>query len=75
MPQQTAQIVSPLAGQKRAGFRLSQIGQDTDIPFGIFVMEQNTPSPPKSKNVGGDRTVWTDAVEIGPGYAIGRKGP
>jgi hypothetical protein len=32
VPQQTAQIVSPLAGQKRAGLRFSQIGQDTKSP-------------------------------------------
>src|SRR5205085_10364907 len=29
VPQQTAQIFSPLAGQKRFGLRFSQMGQDT----------------------------------------------
>jgi len=29
VPQQTAQIFSPLAGQNRAALRFSQIGQDT----------------------------------------------
>src|SRR5712691_4756286 len=32
VPQQTAQIFSPLAGQKRAALRFSQIGQDTESP-------------------------------------------
>src|SRR5260370_13107921 len=32
VPQQTAQMVSPLAGQKRAPLRFSQIGQVTQPP-------------------------------------------
>ncbi|PYU69116.1 MAG: hypothetical protein DMG49_14195 [Acidobacteria bacterium] len=56
VPQQTAQIFSPLAGQKRAALRFPQIGQDTGIPFGLFVTKQNTPSPSKSKKWGQART-------------------
>ena len=32
LPQQTAQICSPFAGQKRAAFRFPQIGQVTGTP-------------------------------------------
>src|ERR1700737_3572433 len=32
VPQQTAQMVSPFAGQKRAPFRFSQTGQATTAP-------------------------------------------
>jgi hypothetical protein len=32
VPQQTAQIFSPFAGQKRFGFLFSQMGQDTNSP-------------------------------------------
>ena len=32
VPQLTAQIFSPLAGQKRTALRFSQIGQDTESP-------------------------------------------
>src|SRR5438309_9498496 len=42
VPQQTAQIFSPLAGQKRAGLRLSQIGQDTQYPLPSRIIEQDT---------------------------------
>jgi hypothetical protein len=34
VPQQTAQMVSPLAGQNRAPLRFSQIGQDKMAPSG-----------------------------------------
>jgi hypothetical protein len=53
VPQQTAQIFSPLAGQNRSGLRFSQIGQGTGIPFDGFVIEQNTPGPSKSKSGAG----------------------
>src|SRR5881396_21675 len=43
VPQQTAQIFSPLAGQKRAGLRFSQIGQDTESPHCSGTIEQDTP--------------------------------
>jgi hypothetical protein len=33
VPQQTAQIVSPLAGQNRAPLRFSQMGQITKSPM------------------------------------------
>src|SRR5258705_12947124 len=33
VPQQTAQIFSPFAGQNRAAFRFSQIGQNTESPM------------------------------------------
>src|SRR6266436_409718 len=33
VPQQTAQIFSPFAGQNRAALRFSQIGQDTESPM------------------------------------------
>ncbi len=33
VPQQTAQIFSPLEGQNRSGLRFSQIGQDTNSPL------------------------------------------
>jgi len=41
MPQQTAQMVSPLAGQNRLGLRFSQIGQDTTAPE-CKAIKQNT---------------------------------
>src|SRR6266576_4859376 len=40
VPQQTAQIFSPLAGQKRAALRFSQIGQDTGVPSDAFATEK-----------------------------------
>jgi hypothetical protein len=33
VPQQTAQIFSALAGQKRPGLRFSQIGQSMETPL------------------------------------------
>src|SRR5260370_7016753 len=42
VPQQTAQIFSPLAGQNRSGLRFSQIGQDTNSPRNIRTIQQNT---------------------------------
>ncbi|PYT79056.1 MAG: hypothetical protein DMG40_17995 [Acidobacteria bacterium] len=42
LPQQTAQIFSALAGQKRSALRFSQIGQDTDAPQGMKTVQQNT---------------------------------
>src|SRR5712664_4381464 len=42
VPQQTAQIFSPLAGQKRAALRFSQIGQNTESPKGKRTIQQNT---------------------------------
>lgn len=42
VPQQTAQIFSPLAGQKRAALRFSQMGQDTESPHSSRTIEQNT---------------------------------
>jgi len=42
VPQQTAQIFSPLTGQKRAGLRFSQIGQDTEFPHSFRTIEQDT---------------------------------
>src|SRR5713101_6064149 len=50
VPQQTAQIFSPLAGQKRAGLRLSQIGQDTESPQDVRTIEQNTRCGNKRQN-------------------------
>jgi hypothetical protein len=47
VPQQTAQIFSPLAGQKRSAFRFSQIGQDPDAPHSARTTEQNTPQQAK----------------------------
>src|SRR5438445_6345570 len=47
VPQQTAQIFSPLAGQKRAGLRFSQTGQNTNSPRQIRAIQQNTPSDDK----------------------------
>jgi hypothetical protein len=43
VPQQTAQILSPLAGQNLAGLRFSQIGQDTKSPHAPAAVQQNTP--------------------------------
>src|SRR3981189_3053331 len=42
VPQQTAQIFSPLAGQKRAALRFSQMGQDTESPRHVRTVQQNT---------------------------------
>src|ERR1700694_5693867 len=42
VPQQTAQIFSPLAGQKRAALRFSQMGQDTESPQNVRTVQQNT---------------------------------
>jgi hypothetical protein len=50
VPQQTAQIVSPLAGQKRAALRFSQIGQDTESPTLATTIQQNTPRYDKRQN-------------------------
>src|SRR2546422_10254146 len=47
VPQQTAQIFSPLAGQKRAGLRFSQTGQNTNSPRQIRAIQQNTPRDDK----------------------------
>jgi len=72
VPQHTEQIFSPLAGQKRAGLRFSQIGQGTGIPLDALVTEQNTPGPSKSKK-------WSRANRLRGGtfvfyQVIGRKG-
>jgi hypothetical protein len=50
VPQQTAQIFSSLAGQKRAGLRFSQIGQDTNSPMQIKADQQNTRCVHKRQN-------------------------
>src|SRR5258708_40232761 len=42
VPQQTAQIFSPLAGQKRAALRFSQMGQDKESPKSMRTIQQNT---------------------------------
>jgi hypothetical protein len=42
VPQQTAQIFSPFAGQKRTALRFSQIGQDTESPHSSRTIEQDT---------------------------------
>jgi hypothetical protein len=42
VPQHTAQIFSPLAGQKRAAFRFSQIVHVTESPANQEAMQQNT---------------------------------
>ncbi|PYU53431.1 MAG: hypothetical protein DMG48_01570 [Acidobacteria bacterium] len=49
VPQQTAQIFSPLAGQKRAGLRLSQIGQDTEYPLPSRIIAGYAAPPQKTK--------------------------
>jgi hypothetical protein len=49
VPQQTAQIVSPLAGQNRAPLRFSQMGQIKNPPIGMLE-EQNTRGQAKSQN-------------------------
>src|SRR5215472_7144111 len=41
-PQQTAQIFSALAGQKRSALRFSQMGQDTKSPQCAKTVQQNT---------------------------------
>jgi hypothetical protein len=46
VPQQTAQIVSPLAGQNRAPLRFSQMGQIKNPPIGMLE-KQNTRGPGK----------------------------
>src|SRR2546425_3530554 len=50
VPQQTAQIFSPLAGQKRAGLRFSQIRQDTNSPLQVKAIQQNTRCHKKRQN-------------------------
>src|SRR5258708_1758993 len=40
--QQTAQIFSPLAGQKRAALRFSEMGQDKESPKSMRTIQQNT---------------------------------
>ena len=47
LPQQTAQIFSALAGQKRSPLRFSQIGQDTESPQRAKTIQQNTLSRDK----------------------------
>jgi hypothetical protein len=49
VPQQTAQIFSPLAGQNRSAFRFSQIGQDTEAPHSGGTNQQNTLQPKKTQ--------------------------
>src|SRR6267378_8291485 len=58
MPQQTAQIFSPFAGQNRAALRFSQIGQDTESPGFPYCRSENTPQGRKSQKrrvTGGER--------------------
>src|SRR5229473_2342683 len=59
VPQQTAQIFSPLAGQKRAALRFSQIGQDTESPQNVRTVQQNTRCGIKRQNQpgGGSRRI------------------
>jgi hypothetical protein len=54
VPQQTAHIFSPLAGQKRAGLRFSQMGQDTESPRHVKTVQQNTRSGNKRQNQAGE---------------------
>jgi hypothetical protein len=42
VPQQMAQIVSPLAGQNRAPLRFSQMGQITTASDKVSAKKQNT---------------------------------
>jgi hypothetical protein len=49
VPQQTPQIFSPLAGQKRSALRFSQIGQDTKSPTQVMAIQQNTPRRDKKQ--------------------------
>ena len=50
VPQQTAQIFSPFAGQNLAAFRFRQIGQDTVAPRAPETNQQNTPATAKRPN-------------------------
>src|SRR6266403_1798402 len=55
VPQQTAQIFSPFAGQNRAALRFSQIGQGTESPERQRVVQQNTPRGWKAQKTMCDR--------------------
>src|SRR5260370_39328473 len=50
VPQQTAQIFSPLAGQKRSALRFSQMGQDKQSPQNVRTVQQNTLRGNKRQN-------------------------
>jgi hypothetical protein len=50
LPQQTAQIFSPLAGQNLSALRFSQIGQITAAPGQTNANQQSTPATIKNQN-------------------------
>src|SRR5258708_2484994 len=51
VPQQTAQIFSPLAGQNLAAFRFSQPGHVTESPCSSQPVKQNTPWERETQNM------------------------
>jgi hypothetical protein len=53
VPQQTAQIFSPLAGQRRSALRFSQMGQDKQSPQNVRTVQQNTLRGNKRQNQAG----------------------
>src|SRR5205814_7063706 len=59
LPQQTAQIFSALAGQKRSALRFSQIGQDTESPQRVKTVQQNTLSKDKRQKNANDASYIT----------------
>jgi len=66
VPQQTAQIFSPLAGQKRAALRFSQMGQDTESPQNVWIVQQNTRCGNKRQNRQANEVVELDVNQPFP---------
>jgi len=65
VPQQTAQIFSALAGQKRPGLRLLQIGQSTNDPLEQTNLQGLKPKATGLSSVGaGAPTPWVRRKSI-----------
>src|SRR5258708_12915762 len=73
VPQQTAQIFSPLAGQKRAALRFSQIGQNTESPKAMRTIQQNTPRRGKRQKAEREGSGHDDFVLEAAGRAEKKK--
>src|SRR5437764_5473959 len=68
LPQQTAQIFSALAGQKRSALRFSQIGQDTKSPQRVKTVQQNTLSKDKRQKP----AIGASFIALSPGNFLVR---
>src|SRR6266446_2625849 len=75
VPQQIAQIFSPLAGQKRAGLRFSQIGQNTESPHSSRTNDHDTLHGVKRQKAVNDSSRQIDPESEFPQWKMGAERP